>query len=247
MAIGTIIGTQGNQGKSQPAGTLERKPGTPEGTKTGQAGLSNRPSARPAESAGAGAGSHPENKPREKSVGLPVLAAEPKTVEVKIPGAEEVDKPTPAPSKKKKSSSSKPSGKADAAQTVENLKLVLEVVSNFLALKVDPEWKLSHGEMDQICEPLSRILSRHNASAKFNEYGDWIALLGACALIILPKMIIVSQKKKARKGGHLIANESRTPTNGGGTPTPKPNEGNVKPTPISPKQLPAALSAITGF
>jgi hypothetical protein len=156
---------------------------------------------------------------------------EPKVVSIDIPGADE------APKKK----AGRPK-KAAAPQKVDStqIQLLLVTVSGLIASRPGMEiWNLTTEESKQIAEPLSNILSKNQALANaVGEHADAFALVTACFMVFLPKVIIyMSTKPKKPKEGQKV--------NYGTEPATKPqqqerssrgtSEPNVRPNTGSPK------------
>jgi hypothetical protein len=121
--------------------------------------------------------------------------SEPKVVSIDIPGAEEAPKKKAGRPKK----SAAPQ-KVDSTQ----IQLLLVTVSGLLASRPGMEiWNLTTEESKQIAEPLANILSKNQALANaVGEHADSFALVTACFMVFLPKVILymASKPKKPKEG-----------------------------------------------
>lgn len=140
----------------------------------------------------------------------------PKSVVVDVPDGggnnskEEKPKPKrgrPAGTTVRKTTAAKKNQKADTTQ----IKLLLLTVSGIIASRPNMEvWAMTGDEIDQIIEPLSSILAKHNVGEATSEYADYIALVISLFVIFVPKYLIwkQTQPKKEKK-----PNVTRTATN----------------------------------
>ena len=107
----------------------------------------------------------------------------------------------------RKTTAAKKNQKADTTQ----IKLLLLTVSGIIASRPNMEvWAMTGDEIDQIIEPLSSILAKHNVGEATSEYADYIALVISLFVIFVPKYLMwkQTQPKKEKK-----PNVTRTATN----------------------------------
>lgn len=107
----------------------------------------------------------------------------------------------------RKMTAAKKNQKADTTQ----IKLLLLTVSGIITSRPNMEvWAMTGDEIDQIIEPLSSILAKHNVGEATSEYADYIALVISLFVIFVPKYLIwkQTQPKKEKK-----PNVTRTATN----------------------------------
>jgi hypothetical protein len=122
--------------------------------------------------------------------------------------------------KGKKSASSKPStGKKnhDTVQTVYMVQTLLTVVFNISAMRLGEHWKLSNEESKNLAEPIAAILDRHDLTEKTGAYGDYIALVAAIGMIIVPKVMIQLELSKQKKGGQTNVRDIQSKQDTGST------------------------------
>jgi hypothetical protein len=119
---------------------------------------------------------------------------EPKVVSIEVPGAEDQSKKKAGRPKKAAPQ------KVDSTQ----IQLLLVTISGLIASRPGMEiWNLTPEESKQIAEPLSNILSKNEALANaVGEHADSFALVTACFMVFLPKVILymASKPKKPKEG-----------------------------------------------
>jgi hypothetical protein len=113
----------------------------------------------------------------------------------------------PSGTTKNKSSSTKKSAPAiDGTQ----VKMLLLTVSGIIASRPNMEvFALSMDEVEQIAQPLTNIMSKNDGLRTVaGEYADHLALLIACATIMIPKLLIYQannpKKKEVKKNEQPI-------------------------------------------
>lgn len=132
----------------------------------------------------------------------------------------------------KKKQEEKGKGKAtDLKVKSDNLQphvaMILVVGFEYLAKPLGEHWKVTPEEAARVAEPLSNILAQYmKANEAMEKYADWIGVLTALAIIVVPRMMMhqAINADKKKKGGQLHANNS----NNGGTldaGTMRTNEG----------------------
>lgn len=97
-------------------------------------------------------------------------------------------------------------GKSDLSQTKVMVQTLLTMTFNVAAIRAGDHWKLTPQEAENLAEPIASIMNRHDLTKKAGEYGDYIALLAAIGMIIVPKALVHIEVSKAKKGGQANAN-----------------------------------------
>lgn len=73
------------------------------------------------------------------------------------------------------------------------------MVFTVASLKLGEHWQIEDIEAESIATPLDKVLSNYNISDKVANVSAPIALLGATATIVLPRLIITTQITKTKK------------------------------------------------
>ena len=138
----------------------------------------------------------PRKQEEEQFLGLASL--EPKIVEVEVPQQSNDKK-----EKAKKTKSKTKAAKVDTTQ----IQLLLVTISGLIASRPGMEiWNLTADEAKQIAEPLGNILAKNDAlSNAVGEHADALALVSACFMIFVPKLVIYlsTKPKKAKEGSKV--------------------------------------------
>jgi hypothetical protein len=140
---------------------------------------------------------------------LGLVDLEPKIVSIELPGEEKKEEPKKKPATVKKAAAK--NQKVDSTQ----IQLLLVTVSALIASRPGLElWNLTADEAKQLATPLSNILSKNEALANMsNEHADSVALIAACFMIFVPKLLIYySTKPKKPKEGEKINYGIERPT-----------------------------------
>ena len=83
-----------------------------------------------------------------------------------------------------------------------HLKMLLMVSFDMVAKRLGDHWRITDEEAEKVADPLSKILSKYmKASEAMEKYADWIGVIGALAMIILPRWMIHQQIMKDKKKG----------------------------------------------
>lgn len=175
----------------------------------------NRDNSSAATSTGTGTGSGPKrsrtrtNK-KEIDPGLSMVdpnmqGITPDPVQLIIPG----EIPEPAPPKKKKKVTPKKVENLGELET--NLEMIGAAAFGMVGLVTnDPEvWEVTDGELNSIAKPAARLIEKAGQSETTNKYSDYIMLLGALTLIVLPRIIATKAMKEAMKQHERPANINR--------------------------------------
>jgi hypothetical protein len=131
--------------------------------------------------------------------------AQPKAIEIELPGEDQEDKPKKKPGRPK---ASKPKQtKVDTKQ----VELILLTVSGIIASREGMEvWNLTAEESKQLAEPIANIMAKNEALANVaGEHADAFALVMALFAIFVPKFLVWNATKpKKPKKGELVKYES---------------------------------------
>lgn len=148
----------------------------------------------------------PPGRTSEKEIVSELVNVEPKIISIDLPGADQQDEPQkkkagrPAGTQKKTPAKN---AKVDSTQ----IQFLLATVSGLIASRPGFEiWNLSPDESKQIAEPLAKILSKNSALANVSsEHADAFALIVACFMVFLPKIIMhqAMKPKKAKQGENV--------------------------------------------
>jgi hypothetical protein len=83
-----------------------------------------------------------------------------------------------------------------------HLKMLIMVSFDMTAKRLGDHWRITDQEAEQVAEPLSKILGKYmKASETMEKYADWFGVIGALAMIILPRWMIHQQIMKEKKKG----------------------------------------------
>lgn len=105
--------------------------------------------------------------------------------------------PTPKKAKKKRTRTTK---KNDAPFNEEQIKGVIMVMSGIMGQSETGKiFALSEGEAEQIAKPLANIIAKNDSLSGLGEHADSIALITACVMIFIPRLIIFLQYQKNKK------------------------------------------------
>lgn len=123
--------------------------------------------------------------------------AEPKNVSIDIPASAENKEP---PKEKKTKASRKLASMKDADPILKAQVATMTSAIFFGVSSVTREehWKLSEEEILNIADPAARILERLGAADVTGKYGDYIMLVTALGMAVIPRYILISQLKKER-------------------------------------------------
>lgn len=98
----------------------------------------------------------------------------------------EVPKPKPATKKRTRTGSKK----NDAPFNAEQISTFILTMSGVLATSEGGKYfALSPAEAEQLAKPLANLIAKNDSLNGLGEHSDSIALLGACALIFIPRLI----------------------------------------------------------
>lgn len=109
--------------------------------------------------------------------------------------------PTPAePKKAKKKRTRTNNKKNDAPFNAEQIKGILMVMSGVMSQsEAGKIFALTEGEAEQIANPLANIIAKNDSLAGLGEHADSVALITACLMIFIPRLIIFLQYQKNKK------------------------------------------------
>lgn len=176
------------------------------------------------------------DKPKEVEVLTPAQKKEAAAAAAKPVAVPE----TPEPKKRGRPAGSKTNQKKDkpAPAKIESpmmddkqLKVMLATFSAVIAAKPGMEvWALSAAEIDQLCEPIYKMMKRSSVMSKMSEANaDALALAIAALAIFIPKFMMWNMTRpKKKKTGDKINYEPTTGTqrnSGNQTGTPAASNG----------------------
>ena len=208
----------------------------PAGTSTSSTGTSER-------GTGTGTGTNPGTGTSEekKSVGL----ADVKTDEQKRAEKNARRRELYAQKREQAGKTVKPkkvNKKAEPAPSVgtsDQIGAILGTVSMIVASRPGmAHWQLTPKEIESVSNPLANMIAKSEALNTLSEHSDAIALVTACATIILPRAVItVSQMQERKKNDERtnrvkksVKREPEPNQDGKGSTTNRNNDGN---TPVS--------------
>lgn len=161
---------------------------------------------------GAGIGTGTESKPKPKRshkkktvVAADLVAQQPEIVSINIPEHKPETKP-------KRSHKKKSQAPADLSQLENNIEYVAAAGFGMvgLATKQPNIWEVRPDELQQISRPAARLVERAGQLETSNKYADYALLLGALAMIVLPRILITKamqpREERLNAGTHDRSN-----------------------------------------
>lgn len=100
----------------------------------------------------------------------------------------------------------------------ENVSMMLRLGSGMLAERVGEHWNISDAEANSIAEPLARIMERLNLTKLTGKYMDYISLVTAVGMVVVPRIMI------SNEGGGRDGRKKNTPNKTSTSTTTKPRE-----------------------
>ena len=95
--------------------------------------------------------------------------------------------------------SKKTAGKShDLEQTKFMIQTLLSVGFNISAARLGDHWRLADHESSALAEPIAAIMDRHDLTGVTGAYGEYIALIAAIGMIIVPKVMITIEINKQK-------------------------------------------------
>lgn len=141
----------------------------------------------PGTGTGTGAAAATRTRTRKKPVvAADLVAQQPEIVSISIP------EPAPEPAAPKRSHKRKTPAAPDLTQLENNITYVAAAGFGMvgLATKQPDIWAVRPEELDQISKPAARLVERAGQLETSNKYADYALLLGALALVVLPRLIL---------------------------------------------------------
>lgn len=186
----------------------------------------------PGTGTGAGPGTGVDPKPKRSHKKKPVVAADlvaqqPEIVNVNIP------EPAPAAAAPKRSHKKKPAPAAppDLGQLENNIAYVTAASFGMIGLATkQPEiWEVRPDELQQISKPAARIVERAGQLETTNKYADYALLLGALAMVVLPRILITKAMKPQEVRHHAGTNDrsNTDPNREAARPVPAPSQSPI--------------------
>lgn len=164
----------------------------------------------PGTGTGTGATAATRARTRKKPVvAADLVAQQPEIVSITIP--EPAPEPAAAP---KRSHKRKTPAAPDLSQLENNITYVAAAGFSMvgLATKQPDIWAVRPEELDQISKPAARLVERAGQLETSNKYADYALLLGALALVVLPRLILT--KTLAAPKQEVIPQNVRTNDSG---------------------------------
>ena len=95
---------------------------------------------------------------------------------------------------------------------IENdIKLLLSSTSILISSKLDKEiWLITDEEITMISKPLSNIIKKLDPSLQTSKYIDYISLITALAIVILPRLILQLNKNKEKKNEESLDRSNKS-------------------------------------
>ncbi len=145
---------------------------------------------------GTGTGTAKPKRTRKKPVvAADLVAQQPEIVTVNIPD------PGAEPAAPKRSHKKKPAAAPDLSQLENNIEFVAAAGFGMvgLATKQPDVWAIRPDELAQISKPAARLVERAGQLETTNKYADYALLLGALALVVLPRIIMSKTIKEQQQ------------------------------------------------
>lgn len=134
------------------------------------------------------------------SLGLPEIIIPTPAVEKRGPGR--------PPGTGKKAVEAKPA--KNLMELSDNIRILLVSGFAMLAVRTGPVWEVTEAEADSIAKPLSKIMDKAGQTETVNKYSDYIMLLTALAVVILPRLLVTKQLKTMTKPTKEVNTIDRT-------------------------------------
>lgn len=99
----------------------------------------------------------------------------------------------------------------DEEQTAQMISTLLSVSFSITAKRAGNHWLLSKEESEALAEPMAKIMARHNLTEKTGAYADYIALVLAVGMIIVPRLMTTMDNNK-KKGGIQLVGKTNAPS-----------------------------------
>ncbi|MCK9327032.1 MAG: hypothetical protein M0P69_16185 [Bacteroidales bacterium] len=157
--------------------------------------------------AGAGAGTRTRTRKAKPVVAADLVAQQPEIVSVTIP--EPAQPAAPKRSHKKKPA---PAAPPDLTQLENNIEYVTAAGFGMvgLATKNPDVWMIRADELEQISKPAARLVERAGQLETTNKYADYALLLGALALVVLPRILLTktmnAQQRQPQQSKREVTN-----------------------------------------
>lgn len=82
----------------------------------------------------------------------------------------------------------------------DSIESIIRATSNIVSSKESmSHWKLADSEIKSIAEPLSKILVEYELTKNLEKYGNHVALVTACASVVVPRTLLSLQIAKSKK------------------------------------------------
>jgi len=71
-------------------------------------------------------------------------------------------------------------------------------------------WEITKEEADSICRPAFCMLEKSDAFSKIAEHSDAIALVSACGMVFVPRLIATGMQQKEKKAVKKVGNTKKS-------------------------------------
>lgn len=190
------------------AGTAGNEPSTKD----------TQPPANSGTGTGTGTGTPaPAKRSHKKKIvtGADLVGVAPEIVTVEIP------EPSPGEAAPKRSHKKKPPTAPDLSQLEANIQMVSGAAFGMIGLVTNEPaiWQPQPGELENLSKPAARLVDRAGQLETTNKYADYFLLLGAAALMVIPRLIMMKQASANKRGAipaEVINNGTTTNRSSGG-------------------------------
>lgn len=163
----------------------------------------------------------------ERVSGLaPVIPEPPKQGKRKAPEAPKGSKSSPSSTKAQAAAVAE----AATAQTAAMIAALIKTISDVCTLRPGMEvWRFSEAECRAIAEPTANIMAKHNLTEKTGEYADYIALIVALGVAIVPRVMMqasITPKKQVEVKNNVQPIQPKPQQPAAAKPEASPGNGN---------------------
>lgn len=91
---------------------------------------------------------------------------------------------------------------AATAHTAHMMAAMIKTVSDICGIRPGMEhWRMSQAEAEAIAKPAAEIMAKHSLTDKASEYADYIALIVAVGVAIVPRVMYQMERNKSTQPG----------------------------------------------
>jgi hypothetical protein len=139
------------------------------------------------------------------------LVDSPKFVAINVESGQAGEVPAP---KRKYKKREKKEEKKESLTSSKDVQLLIDGIFTVVSLKGGEHWKLSKIESEQIAQPLTNILEKHNLLEKVGNISDGMALVIATISIVIPRILISKMQKPTNKKVEVLKKDGAIRPNG---------------------------------